>query len=85
MSRIVILGGGFAGTACAIHLMRDHPGLRAELTVIEPRERLGAGLAYSAPAREHRINVAAARMTASIAASSTSGVSPNHAANPGTA
>jgi uncharacterized NAD(P)/FAD-binding protein YdhS len=63
MSRIVILGGGFAGTACAIHLMRDHPGLRAELTVIEPRERLGAGLAYSAPAREHRINVAAARMT----------------------
>jgi uncharacterized NAD(P)/FAD-binding protein YdhS len=63
MVRIVILGGGFAGTACAIHLMRDHPGLRAELSVIEPRAQLGAGLAYSAPAREHRTNVAAARMT----------------------
>jgi uncharacterized NAD(P)/FAD-binding protein YdhS len=63
MLRIVILGGGFAGTACAIHLMRDHPGLQAEVSVIEPRERLGAGLAYSTPAREHRINVAAARMT----------------------
>lgn len=63
MVRIVILGGGFAGTACAIHLMRDHPGLRAELWVIEPRPHLGAGLAYSSPAREHRTNVAAARMT----------------------
>ncbi len=63
MVRIVILGGGLAGTACAIHLMRDHPGLRAKLSVIEPRDRLGAGLAYSTPAREHRINVAAARMT----------------------
>jgi uncharacterized NAD(P)/FAD-binding protein YdhS len=44
-------------------LLRDHPGLRAELSVIEPRAQLGAGLAYSTPAREHRINVAAARMT----------------------
>jgi uncharacterized NAD(P)/FAD-binding protein YdhS len=63
MRRIAILGGGFAGAACALHLLRDHPGLAAELVVIEPRERLGAGLAYSAPAREHRINVAAARMS----------------------
>ena len=49
MRRIAILGGGFAGAACALHLLRDHPGLVAELVVIEPRERLGAGLAYSAP------------------------------------
>lgn len=63
MPRIVILGGGFAGAACALHLLRDHPDLRADLTIIEPRPVLGAGLAYSTPAREHRTNVAAARMS----------------------
>jgi uncharacterized NAD(P)/FAD-binding protein YdhS len=63
MFRIVIVGGGFAGAACALHLLRDHPRLQAELTVVEPRPVLGAGLAYSTPAREHRTNVAAARMS----------------------
>jgi uncharacterized NAD(P)/FAD-binding protein YdhS len=63
MHRIVIVGGGFAGAACALHLLRDHPGLAAELTIVEPRPVLGAGLAYSTPAREHRTNVAAARMS----------------------
>ena len=60
---IAIIGGGFAGAACAFHLLRDHPGLRADLTVIEPRAVLGAGLAYSSVAEEHRTNVAAARMS----------------------
>ena len=60
---VVIIGGGFAGAACAFHLLRDHPRLRCALTVVEPRETLGAGLAYSSPAQEHRINVAAARMS----------------------
>ncbi len=59
----MIVGGGFAGAACALHLLRDHPGLRAELTVVEPRPVLGAGLAYSTLAREHRTNVAASRMS----------------------
>ncbi len=63
MYRIVIVGGGFAGAACALHFLRDHPGITASLTVIEPREILGSGLAYSTPAREHRVNVAAARMS----------------------
>jgi uncharacterized NAD(P)/FAD-binding protein YdhS len=60
---IAILGGGFAGAACAFHLLRDHPGLRADLTVIEPRAVLGAGLAYSSVAAEHRTNVVAAKMS----------------------
>ena len=60
---IAIIGGGFAGAACALHLLRDHPGLRLQLTIVEPRAVLGAGLAYSSPAPEHRINVAAARMS----------------------
>ncbi len=61
--RVVIIGGGFAGAACALHLLRDHPGLVCKLSVIEPRAVLGAGLAYSSPAPEHRINVAASRMS----------------------
>ncbi len=60
---IAIIGGGFAGAACALHLMRDHPGLSCTLSIVEPRATLGAGLAYSSPAPEHRTNVAAARMS----------------------
>jgi uncharacterized NAD(P)/FAD-binding protein YdhS len=63
MHRIVIVGGGFAGAACALHFLRDHPGIVADLAIVEPRETLGAGLAYSTPAAEHRVNVAAARMS----------------------
>lgn len=61
--RIAVIGGGLAGAAFALHLLRDHPALEADLTVIEPREKLGAGLAYSALAPEHRTNVAATRMS----------------------
>jgi uncharacterized NAD(P)/FAD-binding protein YdhS len=60
---IAIIGGGFAGAACALHLLRDHPSLDAALSVIEPRATLGAGLAYSTTASEHRTNVAATRMS----------------------
>ncbi len=60
---VVIIGGGFAGAACALHLLRDNPALQCRLTMIEPRATLGAGLAYSSPAPEHRTNVAAARMS----------------------
>jgi uncharacterized NAD(P)/FAD-binding protein YdhS len=60
---IAIIGGGFSGAACALHLLRDHPDLPLTLTIIEPRTTLGAGLAYSAPSSVHRINVAAARMS----------------------
>ncbi len=58
-----VIGGGFCGAAFALHLLRDNPGLDVRLTIFEPRAVLGAGLAYSTTDPEHRINVAAARMS----------------------
>ncbi|MGI4977073.1 MAG: FAD/NAD(P)-binding protein [Janthinobacterium lividum] len=60
---VLVVGGGFCGAAVALHLLRDHPDLPADIVVVEPRAHLGAGLAYGTPDPEHRVNVAAARMS----------------------
>ena len=69
--RVVLIGGGYTGTALAIHLMRaaEAPLM---LTVIDPSDRLGRGIAYGATDPEHRINVPSDRM-------SLFGDDPNHA------
>jgi len=53
--RIVIIGGGFSGTSAAIQLVRRSPAPLA-ITIIEPRERVGGGLAYSSDEADHRLN-----------------------------
>ncbi|UDL92047.1 FAD/NAD(P)-binding protein [Mesorhizobium sp. PAMC28654] len=60
---IAIIGGGFSGAATAFHLARLLPAGTSDIVVIEPRDRLGHGLAYSTNDPAHRINVAASRMT----------------------
>jgi len=63
---IVIVGGGFSGTALAVHLARrGAAGLR--VTVIEPRPELARGVAYGTQDPAHRINVPASRMQLSAA------------------
>ncbi len=58
---IVIVGGGFSGTALAVHLGRlGQAGLR--VTLIEPRSQLAQGVAYSTADPAHRLNVPASRM-----------------------
>jgi uncharacterized NAD(P)/FAD-binding protein YdhS len=59
---VVIVGGGFTGAVVAAQIARmaSFPVL---LEVVEPREALGGGVAYSAADPAHRINVAAVRMT----------------------
>jgi uncharacterized NAD(P)/FAD-binding protein YdhS len=63
MSRhVIIVGGGAAGTLVAIHLTR-HTREAMRVTVIEPRPRLGEGVAYSTPDEAHVLNVAASGMS----------------------
>jgi uncharacterized NAD(P)/FAD-binding protein YdhS len=59
---IAIVGAGFAGAAFALHFIRTNGDRPVGIDVFEPRPLLGAGLAYSTPDPEHRINIAAARM-----------------------
>ncbi|MFD1331594.1 FAD/NAD(P)-binding protein, partial [Methylopila musalis] len=59
---IVIVGGGVSGAVAAHQLARRAPG-EFRIVVVEPRPRLGAGLAYSSVDPAHRINVPASRMT----------------------
>lgn len=59
--RVVIVGGGAAGTLAAIHLFgRGAP----DVTVIEPAERLGEGIAYGTSSPSHLLNVRANGMSA---------------------
>ncbi|WP_336174290.1 FAD/NAD(P)-binding protein [Ensifer sp. MJa1] len=60
---IAIVGGGFTGAAVAANLARNPASDGASIVVFEPRERLGAGLAYDTDNPAHRINVPAARMS----------------------
>jgi uncharacterized NAD(P)/FAD-binding protein YdhS len=61
-SKIAIVGGGCSGLLTAVQLIRS--GFRGRLTVIEPREQLGAGLAYSTTFDQHLLNVTAGKMSA---------------------
>ena len=59
---IAIVGGGCSGTLVAVQLLRN--GFRGLVTIVEPRERLGLGLAYSTSFDQHLLNVPAADMSA---------------------
>jgi uncharacterized NAD(P)/FAD-binding protein YdhS len=60
--RVAVIGGGLCGAFFAAQLARVST-VPVAISVIEPRERLGGGVAYSSIDPAHRINVPAARMT----------------------
>lgn len=62
VTRVVVIGGGFSGTAFALQLARKVDGPVA-IDIVEPRPQLGGGVAYSSIDLAHRINVPAARMS----------------------
>ena len=61
--RIVIVGGGAAGTLTTIHLLRSAKN-DTQITIVEPRERLGEGVAYGTSDNAHLLNVPASGMSA---------------------
>lgn len=60
---VLIVGGGASGVLLATQLLR-HPSPGLRVILIEKRERLGRGLAYSAQQRDHLLNVPAPGMSA---------------------
>jgi uncharacterized NAD(P)/FAD-binding protein YdhS len=59
---VAIVGGGLSGTAVAIQLLL-HASRDLQIVIIEPRESLGRGLAYSTEFESHLLNVVAGNMS----------------------
>ncbi len=59
---LVIIGGGFSGTALAINLLRCIPWL--EIGIVDNGARPGQGVAYSTKNESHLLNVPAENMSA---------------------
>src|SRR5687767_14382173 len=53
--RIVIVGGGFSGSSTAVQLVRRSPAA-LDITIVEPRERVGGGFAHSSDDPDHRLH-----------------------------
>jgi uncharacterized NAD(P)/FAD-binding protein YdhS len=59
---VLIIGGGYAGVASAIHILRRMQGA-VRMAIVEPRARLGRGVAYDTLLPCHLLNTRAHRMS----------------------
>ena len=57
---VVIVGGGFSGALFGLKLHRARPDWR--VVIVEPRRKLGRGIAYGACGPNHLLNVPVSRM-----------------------
>ncbi|MBS0274570.1 MAG: FAD/NAD(P)-binding protein [Proteobacteria bacterium] len=57
---VVIVGGGFSGALFGMKLHRARPDWR--IVIVEPKKRIGRGIAYGACDPEHLLNVPVSRM-----------------------
>ncbi len=62
-ARILIVGGGASGVILAAHLLRADPA-RFDITIIERRPIIGAGIAYGTDEPEHLLNTRISGMSA---------------------
>src|SRR5262245_60932579 len=63
--RIVICGGGAASVLLLTALRRQPFPRPISVTVVEPRQKLGLGVAYSTPSPVHLLNTRALNMSVS--------------------
>jgi uncharacterized NAD(P)/FAD-binding protein YdhS len=61
--RIAVIGAGFSGTTVALRLLRQRGSAPLEIMLIDPREELGAGIAYATRDYPYPLNVAAGQMS----------------------
>jgi uncharacterized NAD(P)/FAD-binding protein YdhS len=64
MEKITIIGSGATGTLLAVNLIKHAGKQPLEINLVEKRERLGRGVAYSSVEDFHLLNVPAAKMGA---------------------
>ena len=57
---VVVVGGGFSGALFGLKLHRAHPAWR--IAIVEPKKKLGRGVAYGACGPQHLLNVPVSRM-----------------------
>src|ERR1700721_800455 len=59
---IAIVGGGCTGVLVTAEVLGN--GFRCRIFIIEPRAKVGRGLAYSTPFAQHLLNVPAEKLSA---------------------
>jgi uncharacterized NAD(P)/FAD-binding protein YdhS len=64
-AHVAIVGGGFSGAMTLRHLIKDATG-PLKITIFEPRQIAGLGMAYSTPSDGHLLNVPASQMSALV-------------------
>ncbi len=64
MKKITIIGSGATGTLLAVNLIKHSGDKPIEINLVEKKERIGRGVAYSAVADFHLLNVPANKMGA---------------------
>jgi uncharacterized NAD(P)/FAD-binding protein YdhS len=61
-ARVIVVGGGAAGTLTAVHLLREARNGAIEVVLIDREGEFGPGVAYGTPDPLHLLNVPAIRM-----------------------
>lgn len=60
---VAIIGAGFSGTTLAIQLLRQADSAPLRIVLVDPREEIGAGVAYATRDYPYPLNVAAGQMS----------------------
>jgi uncharacterized NAD(P)/FAD-binding protein YdhS len=75
---VVVVGGGLSGALFGLKLHRARPGWR--IVVVEPKKKLGGGIAYGACGPQHLLNVPVSRMEVGLTPGFAQWLEPQRAA-----
>ncbi|MDB5739297.1 MAG: pyridine nucleotide-disulfide oxidoreductase family [Alphaproteobacteria bacterium] len=75
---VIVVGGGLSGALFGLKLHRARPGWR--IVVVEPKKKLGRGIAYGACGPQHLLNVPVSRMEVGLTPGFAQWLEPQRAA-----